>query len=164
MRTKKLSMQLIATALAIVVSGGLAGGEVYRWVDEDGVVHFGDSAEGIPNAEIVNVPSGPSRQAEALPPTTPAAPQAEAEAETENEPSYAQQRRDARAEARRKAAEERQQIEANCAVARNRVAALEPSTRVLVEDDDGTVTRMDDDRRLELLDEAKAYIANNCGS
>jgi hypothetical protein len=153
-------MQLIAAALVIVVSGGLAAGEVYRWVDEDGVVHYGDRAEGIPNAEVVDVPSQPSGQTDALPPTTPAAAQAEAE----NEPSYAQQRRDARAEARRKAAEERQQIEANCAVARNRVAALEPSTRVLVEDDDGTVTRMDDDRRLELLDEAKAYIARNCGS
>jgi hypothetical protein len=160
MRTTKLPKQLIAAALAIAVSSGLAGSEVYRWVDEDGVVHFGDRAEGIPDAEVVDVPSEPSRQTDTLPPTTLAAPQAEAE----NEPSYAQQRRDARAEARRKAAEERRQIEANCAVARDRVAALEPSTRVMVEDEEGNVVRMDDDRRLGLLDEAKAYIAENCGS
>ncbi|MGD9264679.1 MAG: DUF4124 domain-containing protein [Lysobacterales bacterium] len=160
MRIKKLSMQFIAAALAILVSGGLAASEVYRWVDEDGVVHFGDRAEGIPNAEVVDVPSKPSRRTDAPPPTTPADPQAEAE----NEPSYAQQRRDARAEARRKAAEERQQIEASCAVARERVAALEPSTKVLVEDEGGNVVRMDDDKRLELLAEAKAYVAKNCGS
>ena len=160
MRTTKLSLQWVAAALAMAMTAGLLADEVYRWVDEDGVVHFGDRAQGIPNAEVVNVPSGPSRQAEAPPPTTPAAPQAEAD----SEPSYAQQRRDARAEARRKAAEERRQIEATCTEARSRVAALEPSTKVLVEDEQGNVVRMEDERRLELLHEAKAYIANNCGS
>ena len=170
MRTIKLSTPWIAGLLAMIVSGGLAADEVYRWVDENGVVHFSDSAEGIPNAEVVDVPSDPPSQALTMPPTTPAAPQAEAEAdaeagaEAESEPSYAQQRRDARAEARRKAAEERQQVEATCMEARSRVATLEPSTNVLVEADDGTVTRLEDDKRLELLAEAKAYIAQNCGN
>lgn len=157
MRTIKLSLPLIA-ALAACVPGSLAAGEVYRWVDEDGVVHFSDSAEGIPNAEMVDDPSSPPGRAESLPPTTPAAPQAGDQA------SYAQQRRDERAKARRKAAEESQRIEVTCAEARSRVAKLEPSTRVIVQDEDGNVTRLDDNRRLELLDEAKAYIAQNCGS
>jgi hypothetical protein len=159
MRTSKLSLPLIAAALVAIAPGSLAADEVYRWVDEDGVVHFSDSAEGIPNdAEVIDVPSESRGQAETMPPATTTAPQAE------EGPSYAQQRRDERAEARRKAAEERQQIEATCAEARSRVAALEPSTHVLVEGEDGTVKRLEDDARLELLDEAKAYIAQNCNN
>jgi hypothetical protein len=157
-KMRTISLSLFAAALAIAATGGLAAGEVYRWVDEDGVVHFGDRAEGIPGAEVVNVPSGPAAPAEAPPPATPAAQQAE------DGPSYAQQRREERAEARREAAEERQQLEAVCAQARSRVAALEPSTRVMVEDADGNVVRMDDNERLELLDDAKAFIAKNCDS
>jgi hypothetical protein len=42
------------------------------------------------------------------------------------------------------------------------VSKLEPSPRVMVQMPDGTVTRMDDNLRLETLEEAKSYIAANC--
>ena len=49
-----------------------------------------------------------------------------------------------------------------CAQRRTLVSQLEPSSRVMVKMEDGTVTRLDDNIRLETLNEAKTYIANNC--
>jgi len=159
MRTGLLLLPLITGMLAVAIPDSLDADEIYRWVDDDGVVHFTDSEKGIPEAEMINIRSAPPKQAQSLA-TVPEA------AATPDEPakSYAQQRRDERAEARRQAAEERQQIKATCEEARKRVATLEPSTHVLVEDKGGKVTRLDDDKRLELLDEAKSYISRNCNS
>ncbi len=51
---------------------------------------------------------------------------------------------------------------AACERSRRVVAKLEPMTRVLVRQDDGTVIRMDDNDRMERLSEEKAFIAENC--
>ena len=53
-------------------------------------------------------------------------------------------------------------MEVLCKNNRERVATLEPVTRVLYEQEDGSVVRMDDNDRLEKLAESKAFIAENC--
>ena len=53
-------------------------------------------------------------------------------------------------------------IAAGCEQRYQLVSQLEPSTRVIVEYEDGTVGRLDDNERLEMLNEAKAYIAEKC--
>lgn len=159
MRTGILLLPLITGTLAIAVPDSPGADEIYRWVDDDGIVHFTDSAEGVPDAEIIDIRSTPPKQSQSL--VVAAEGKATSEAPAE---SYAQQRRDERTEARRQAAEERQQIEANCQDARERIATLEPSPRVQIKGEDGTITRLDDDKRLELLDDAKSYIGRNCNS
>jgi hypothetical protein len=132
--------------------------EVYRWVDENGVVHFGDRAPEQKDAEKVSIPQShgisaqPSAGPAAVDPTNAQDPQ----------PSVAQQLRDERAEARREREANAEVTAENCTKARELVSQLEPSTRVIVRNEDGTVTRMDDDYRLESLGKAKAFIAENC--
>ncbi|NND43753.1 MAG: DUF4124 domain-containing protein [Xanthomonadales bacterium] len=150
--------------LALAGAATQASAQVYRWVDKDGVVHYGDRApDGVEatlvtvNPNTVPVPA-PPEPAQASAETVP---QSE---EAEEEPlSYAEQRRRERAERRSEFREAEQERQATCTAARNRVAYLEPTPRVLVEDEDGSTRRLDDEERLRLLEEAKAYLAENCG-
>jgi hypothetical protein len=39
---------------------------------------------------------------------------------------------------------------------------MEPARRVFYTDDQGESVRMDDDQRMALIDESKAFLAKNC--
>ncbi len=156
----------IATIIMIVVMGTLmplpmdavAKDKVYRWVDDNGVVHFGDRPDQQTNAELVNIHKSPAASSEPPSPSMPT----DADQQQEPQPSYAQQRRDERTKKRKENAETQQAIAAQCEKGHQLVAKLEPVTKVMLEQEDGTVIRMDDNDRLDKLNEAKAYIAANC--
>lgn len=140
-----------------------AAEEVYRWVDENGVVHFGDRAP--QQGEVEKVAIQPSSGVHASPTSEPAIPKPaipDEEQKTDPQLSVAQQRRDARAVIKQENTESAEATSRNCTQARDVVAQLEPSPRVNVTHEDGTVTRMDDNDRLEKLNEAKAFVADNC--
>lgn len=154
MRIAIIFMAVCISVLVLSAADAAAGNEIYRWVDENGVVHFGDRPDGQTSVEKIDIPES---QINSTQPTSTVA-----TADASQQPSRAQQQRDERAEKRKEAAEKEQAIAAGCEQRRQLVAQLEPSTRVMVRLEDGTVTRMDDNKRLETLGEAKAYIADNC--
>ena len=154
MRIATILMAIFISILVLSATDAIAKDEIYRWVDENGVVHFGDRPGGQAGVEKIDIPES---QINSTQPTS-----AAAATDTSQPPSRAQQQRDERAEKRKEAAEKKQAIAAGCEQRRQLVAQLEPSTRVMVRLEDGTVTRMDDNKRLETLGEAKAYIAKNC--
>ncbi len=151
-----ISFSVLIAIFMLAATDAGAKDEVYRWVDENGVIHFdqqpGDHKEAV-EIDIQSGVGGDPASAPAAPVTAP-----------EPEPSIAQQRRDERAAKRQEAAEKQAVTDKACAEARQRVEWLEPSPRVMVTNEDGSVSRLDDDKRLELLEEAKAYIARNCNS
>ncbi|MDX2428768.1 MAG: DUF4124 domain-containing protein [Xanthomonadales bacterium] len=151
----------IAITIALVPHTSAAA-EVYRWVDENGVVHFGDLAPDQGNAEKISVQPSPGAQSSPL--SDPASDSASpyTEQATDPQPSYAQQLRDSRAAQKQERAEKAEVSSEICQLAREVVSRLEPSTRVNMVHKDGTVTRMDDNVRLEKLAEAKALVAENC--
>jgi hypothetical protein len=158
MRFTTFFMIIFIGTLTMWASQSAAQNEVYRWVDENGVIHFGDRAPEKNDAEKISIPQShgisaqPSADAAAVDPTDAQDPQ----------PSVAQQRRDERAEVRREREENAKVTAGTCTKARQVVSQLEPSPRVIVKNQDGEVTRMDDDYRLESLGKAKAFIAENC--
>jgi len=154
MRIATILMAIFISILVLSATDAIAEDQIYRWVDENGVVHFGDRPGGQAGVEKIDIPES---QINSTQPTS-----AAAATDTSQPPSRAQQQRDERAENRKKAAEKEQAIAAGCEQRRQLVAQLEPSTRVMVRLEDGTVTRLDDNKRLETLGEAKAYIAENC--
>ena len=158
MRIAQTILMLLIVAFAILATDAIAEDEIYRWVDENGVVHFGDRPPANAEADQVSI------QTSKISNTAPASDAAAGGpyAASASEPSVAQQLRDARAEKRAEAAEKEKIVAEACAQRRTIVSQLEPSTRVIVQLEDGTVTRMDDDVRLETLNEAKAYISANC--
>jgi len=151
-------MAVLAAAITMAATDATAKDEVYRWVDDKGVVHFGDRPPEKTDAEAIGLRESDSTGVQ--PSTNPAA-SADAIID-ETEPSFAQQQREARAERRKEAAENQAAIDAGCQQRREIVAQLEPSTRVMVRGEDGEVFRLDDNERLKALDEAKAYIAEKC--
>lgn len=161
MRFATMFVLIIMVAQVLLDREVQANDEVYRWVDKDGVVHFGDRPQGHEDAEKVTLQADTNNGIG----TSPAPGSIEndmANNPGETQPSLAQQRRDERAANRAQKAEQKQAIAVSCEAARQRVAQLEPSPQVLVELEDGTVSRLDDNKRLELLAEAKTFISKNC--
>lgn len=158
MRTHIILLAVFTTIYTLSMADAQAKDEVYRWVDENGVVHFENQAPRQANAEKITIKS--DRSTNRLP--DPDAIDETTDESIETETTYAQKKREERAKKRQEAADKEKLIAANCEQARADVARLEPMTRVLVEQEDGTVVRMDDNDRLEKLGEAKAYIAKKC--
>jgi hypothetical protein len=155
MRKATLYTVVLMTAFMITATDASASDNVYRWVDENGNVHFSDQAPGKTKAEVVDIQ--PSSN---INPQVAEQPASVADA---GQPSRAQQQRDERAEKRKEDDERKAALAAGCAQRYELQSQLEPSTRVMIKDvETGQVTRMDDNERLKVLGEAKAYIAENC--
>jgi len=159
MRTTIVILTIFTMIFTLVITDAAAKEEVYRWVDENGVVHFESQPPPKTDAEQITIPS--DRSSDIQPWVDPFPGDSDEETEPQVS-SYAQQKRDERAKKREEADEKEKLTTAACEQSRKVVAQLEPMTRVLVEQEDGTVIRMDDNDRLERLREEKAYIAENC--
>lgn len=153
-------------SLAIVFSAGAAASEVYTWTDESGTVHYSDTprADGEMQAlEVEEIYRPGSTDAYAAPLAPPDAEAATASAATEETPqSAAQQRRESIARERAERREAQAEIDRMCALHRQRLEQMEPARRVFYTDAQGESVRMDDDKRVALIDESKAYLAEHC--
>jgi hypothetical protein len=150
----RITTYLIAILLATLVGSAniiAAEEQVYRWVDENGVVHFGDRPNAEADAEVVKISKSPEY---ITPPQS-----ADSSAA---EPTYAQQLRDERAQKYQEGVKLGEELVIKCDYHSKMVAQLEPMTRVMVTQEDGSVTRMDDNDRLENLQVSKDFIAENC--
>jgi type IV secretory pathway VirB10-like protein len=152
----RLSLVLVICA-GIGATVGLQAREMYRWTDENGVVHFTDTKPaGRQDYQTSHVPdSAPASPA-------PAADPAAAAPNEPNEPNFAQQRREEIAQQKREARESRTQREAECAAWQAEVERLEPNRRVFFTNEAGETERMDDVERVNRVAELKQQIARNC--
>lgn len=158
MRIATIIMAIFISTLALSARDAVAGDEIYRWVDKNAVVHFGDRPPDHTQTEQIDVQQGLVGTITAAPEHQPAG----TDEQEEPQPSYAQQIRDERAERRMISKENEKIIAEACAQRRKLVSQLEPSPRVIIRYEDGRISRMDDNERLEMLAEAKTYIAANC--
>lgn len=153
----KSLMTVLIAALTLTAMDAVAKDVVYRWVDEKGAVHFGDQPAESANAEVVDIQPATTVNTQPANDAENASPYQQS-----SEPSQAQQQRDKRAKNHQKTAELKEKIAANCERNRLVVSRLEPTPRVVVTGENGEVYRLDDAKRLKMLNEAKSYIAENC--
>ena len=158
-----IAVIIVLASAAISIPQANADKAVYRWVDADGIEHFADRApEGVNAMEVTLKPGRveftSSEKSAGLSPD----PETAADAEDEAELSIAEQRRRSRAERRQKYTEDKRKMERQCAAMRQQKDAVEPRTNVLVDDEDGNPRRLDDSERLEKLNDANAFLAENC--
>lgn len=164
MRITKNRLGLAAILFMLMSGSCLAESDIYRWVDDAGVVHFSEQPPMTGKSEKVDT-RVTTTEAIALEADTvtdsnsynPANDQAVA-----TQISPAQQIREERATARQVAAAEKARLEENCTNADYIVSRLQPHPDVLVTDKDGNVSRMDDDLRLKKLNEAQDYAKAHC--
>jgi hypothetical protein len=153
-------------SLAVSWSSAATAAEVYTWTDDDGTVHYSDTPRADGQMEAVVVEeiyrpgsvAGPAVPAEVPPVTPEASPEAGAEVPL----SAAEQRRQDIAGERSERREQQAEAERLCGLHRQRLEQMEPARRVFYTDDQGESVRMDDEQRMALIDESKAFLAKNC--
>ena len=160
---------LLATALCLPGTAAYAA-EVYTWTDENGVTHFSDAprADGemdtVDVEEIYRPGSADAYAAPAVPsePTAAATTEAASDAPAEAPKSAAQQRREQIATDRAERQQQQQETERLCQRHRQRLEQMEPARRVFYTNEQGEEVRMDDDQRMGLIEESRAFLAENC--
>lgn len=148
-------------SLFVAITGVAQEKAMYQWTDENGVVHFSDTApegldvqpQAIPNADPPST-DNPYRQAEE-------ADEGE-EAGVAPAASIADQKREEIAARASEAKAEKAAMAVECANWKQEVEQLEPNRRVYFTNDQGETERMDDVVRTDRVAELKALIAKNC--
>jgi hypothetical protein len=157
-RIFSLVLMLGLAATAIAQEGSR---EMYRWTDENGVVHFTDQKPMGQDVTVIDIPASTPQ-----PQTKTQFPQGEGPAvrpqNSTETLSPAEQRREEMEKRRAEILEARAKNEKICAEKRDEVARLEPNRRVFFTNDQGEVERMDDVVRTDRVAAAKAYIEENC--
>jgi hypothetical protein len=151
----KVFLYLALTAVFCLAATGSVFGQtkqMYRWTDENGVVHFTDTRPEGQNVTVYDIPES-GQQVDHSP---------AGQADTAGEPSLAQQRREEMASKREEAQAAQAVNDAECAAKRSEVEQLEPHRRVFFTNEQGETERMDDVERTNRVAEAKAFIEKNC--
>ncbi len=154
MRISLLTATLVSGALLCAASAG--AGEIYKYTDADGNVHYGDRPTGNPTEQRLAIVSRD---------TDPAAVQARVEARKERDAARAEART-ARDEAATAEAGEREAAEARtakCEENRSRLETYNQSRRLYREDENGERVYLDDSEREEAMQRVRDLIDEHCG-
>ena len=154
----KIRLLTLAVAAALCASTALAS-EIYRYIDEDGNVLYGDIPSGDPGEEHLAVSSRP---------TDNAAVQARLQTRQETRTADAQRRAEQKAQEgaddltrgeQHAVAAARQQV---CHQNRDRLLSYVSSRRLYTEGDDGERTYLSDAESQAAHDQVQALIDENC--
>ncbi len=139
----------------LLISAAASAGNIYRWVDAQGQVHYGQAppqgVEATAQHKTAAAPAGAGKAESAA--VKPAVAAASAPlAATPDAAAKAKADKDAKVK--------------NCAAARQRIEFLETNTahRIQVPQKDGSTARMTDEEFDKGLADAKKAAASNCGS
>lgn len=142
-------------ALALTVPAAVLASDIYTWIDEDGIVHYGDRPAGDAPIQIVNVSSDPTNPAEVQ--------------------ARAQARRNAGADAAEEAAgaeglteeeieaKERERDE-KCAMYKERLQTFLTSRRLYREDENGERVYLDEQETLAARAKVQEQVLEYCDS
>lgn len=154
----KIQASIIALALAAAMAA--ASAQNYKWVDKDGKLRYGDTPPPGVKATQLKPPPGPASPPAAVAkdakkgPLTPA----------EQEQAFRKRQIDARAadEKAQKAQKDAAEKVANCANARESLAALESGQRIARTDDKGERYFVDDAQRERDIARGREMVKKAC--
>jgi len=150
---------VLVFCLAVPAAAQEEGRQMYRWTDENGVVHFTDQRPPGQDVMVIDIPATSPPSSTNL---TPGESPATSEPNDTEQLSPADQRRKEMEARRAEILAAREKNAKICAEKRDEVARLEPNRRVYFTNEEGEVERMDDVVRTDRVAEAKAYIEENC--
>jgi len=138
---------ILAGCLLLALSGNVMAGQIYKWVDAQGVTHFGAQPPQDQAVEMLNTAAPPPKQAPVVPAETERAGEAE--------------QRDIERQVKKQVAEQNAQRQQYCTTLRTNLAQLQNNPRVRVEEE-GEVRRLNEEERQARILEAKRKIAETC--
>ncbi|UUD63170.1 DUF4124 domain-containing protein [Pseudomonas seleniipraecipitans] len=139
---------IVTTSLALVLSSTAMAGQIYKWVDAQGVTHFSEQP-----------PQG--QQANTVKTATPPPPAPEPKPAPTFKDIADPQQAAADAKVKKEVAEQEAQRLKYCETQRNNLAQLENNPRVRVEDG-GEMRRLGEDERQQRIADSKKAITENC--
>ena len=145
------------TVMAITLGGGSALAEnIYKWIDDDGGVHYEDRPSGSPTEEIIQMSynrtdrSAVQRRVDSRRATQTALHDARTQVGEDKQT----------AAERRSEAENRQK---RCATYRSKLQSMLQSRRLYRENEQGERTYLDEDAKIKARQRAEELIKENCG-
>lgn len=139
---------ILTGTLMLALSTTAMASQIYKWVDEQGVTHFGAQPPQGQQATTINPSAPPPRPASSEPAPT---------VEEQLDPEQAAIDKKVKEDVAKQEAERKQY----CENARTNLAQLENNPRLRIEDA-GEVRRIDENERQERIAELKKSIAENC--
>lgn len=144
--------------VAVLVAASLAGvawaGDIYKWTDDEGNVHYGDRPAPDGSYERLAIDSSPTDHERVA-------------ARIEGRREAARERR-AEAEEAAASEEERRQVEAEraekCAMYKERLQKFLQSRRLYREDEDGERVYLDEEETLAARNQVQDRVEEYCGS
>ena len=156
-----VTVLLLFAVLVCILPIGAAASEVYMWTDDNGIKHYSDIPPGQQDSKIINILGVPKTGTTGAYPQDTASAPAVANPDAD-QPSAAEQRREELAKRSSERRAEKARLESQCARYRKLLADTEPYRRIIVTNDEGVAERLDDDQRMEVVNESKDFIAKNC--
>lgn len=139
---------ILTSSLLLALSAPAVASQVYKWVDAQGVTHFGAQPPQGQQATSINTAAPPSKPAES-----------KAAATFDNEADSEQGAIDRKV--KQQVATQEAERKKYCESVRTNLAQLENNPRVRIEVD-GEVRRLTEEERQQRIGEAKKAIADNC--
>lgn len=139
---------ILACSVLLALSTGATAGQIYKWVDGQGNVHFGSQPPEGQDAASVNPNISQPKVAAPAPPTL------KTEKQDEEQEKLDQQ-------ARSQAAEREEELKVYCERIRKDLAQMKASPRVRVEEN-GELRRLTEEERQERITKSEASIKENC--
>jgi hypothetical protein len=141
----------------LILPGLIQAAEIYKWVDENGVLHFGDRPPPLAQATAESI--NPQLESAGVGPG--GAPDAGLEVNEQGQ-TLARQRREAISQAQQETRLSQEQLNSACDHHRKELARFEPARRITYTNDDGEVVRLDDNQRLALIETSRGFIDQYC--
>ncbi len=143
-----MRLMILTGSLLLALSTSAMASQIYKWVDEQGVTHFGAQPPQGQDATSINTATPQPRAPAPAPTATPASDDAEQKAIDDQVKDQV-----AKQEAERKK---------YCESARTNLAQLENNPRVRIEGDNGELRRIGEDERQQRITELKKSIDETC--
>lgn len=146
---------ILVTAAALAATGAAVAGEIYKWTDENGTVHYVDRPTGDPSEERVAVLSNRTDSG-----SVKASVEARRERVAARDEAKAQ-----KAEAQKVAEQEqadKEKRQADCQMYRDRLEGFLQAPRLYREDDSGERVYLDDEQILATRQKVQDQIQETC--
>lgn len=146
---------ILFTAAVLAATGAAVAGEIYKWTDENGTVHYVDRPTGDPSEERVAVLSSRTDSG-----SVKASVEARRERVAARDEAKAQRAENEKVAAQEKADQEKR--EADCKMYRARLENFLQSPRLYREDDSGERVYLDDEQILAARSKVQDQIQKTC--
>ncbi len=138
---------VLASGLLLAMCSSVMAGQVYKWVDSQGITHFGGQPPEDQRVESFDIAVTPAKAAA----TEPAEPDQAADSE----------QRSIDQKVKKQVAEQEAERQRYCTTLRTNLAQLQNNPRVRVEEQ-GSVRRLNEEERQARIGETKQKIADTC--